>query len=47
MESSHCLILNEEALSKLPDAKKPLFVYEWLVFLDNILIAAQKVLHFP
>lgn len=42
MEMSHSLILNEEALSKIPEAKKSLFVYEWLQFLENVLIAAQK-----
>ena len=43
MEMSHSLILNEEALAKIPEAKKSLFVYEWLQFLENVLIAAQKV----
>lgn len=43
MELCHSLTLNEEALAKVPDAKKPLFVYEWLRFLDNVLVAAQKV----
>ena len=41
---SHSLILNEEALIKIPEAKKSLFVYEWLQFLENVLIAAQKVI---
>ena len=44
MEMSHSLILNEEALIKIPEAKKSLFVYEWLQFLENVLIAAQKVI---
>lgn len=44
MEMSHSLILNEEALNKIPEAKKSLFVYEWLQFLENVLIAAQKVI---
>ena len=46
MEMSHSLILNEEALSKISEAKKSLFVYEWLQFLENVLIAAQKVMFF-
>lgn len=43
MEMSHSLILNEEALAKIPEGKKSLFVYEWLQFLENVLVAAQKV----
>ncbi len=43
MEMSHSLVLNEEALAKIPETKKALFVYEWLQFLENLLIAAQKV----
>lgn len=44
MELAHSLLLNEEALSKIPDNKKPVFVYEWLRFLDKVLVAAQKVM---
>ena len=43
MELSHSLTLNEEALAQLPDGKKSLFIYEWLRFLENVLVAAQKV----
>ena len=43
MESSHSLTLNEEALKKLPDSKRLIFVFEWLRFLDKVLEAAQKV----
>lgn len=43
MELSHSLILNEEALKEIPEQKKPVFIFEWLRFLDKILIAAQKV----
>ncbi|XP_048732912.2 HEAT repeat-containing protein 5B-like isoform X5 [Ostrea edulis] len=42
MELAHSLLLNEEALSKIPDNKKPVFVFEWLRFLDKVLVAAQK-----
>ncbi|KAK5639624.1 hypothetical protein RI129_012116 [Pyrocoelia pectoralis] len=42
MELSHSLTLNEEALSQVPAAKRPVFVFEWLRFLDKVLIAAQK-----
>lgn len=44
MELSHSLTLNEEALAQIPSAKKPVFIFEWLRFLDKVLIAAQKVL---
>lgn len=43
MESSHSLTLNEEAFKLIPDHKKPVFVFEWLRFLDKVLVAAQKV----
>lgn len=42
MELSHSLTLNEEALNQLPEQKRPVFVYEWLRFLDKVLVAAQK-----
>nr|CAD7261011.1 unnamed protein product [Timema shepardi] len=43
MELSHSLTLNEEALQQIPEAKRPVFVFEWLRFLDKVLVAAQKV----
>ncbi|OZC05403.1 hypothetical protein X798_07624, partial [Onchocerca flexuosa] len=42
MEQSNSLLLNEEALNLCADSKKPVFVYEWLRYLDRILPAAQK-----
>lgn len=42
MELSHSLTLNEEALAQINEAKRPLFVLEWLRFLDKILAASQK-----
>ncbi|XP_017777275.1 PREDICTED: HEAT repeat-containing protein 5B isoform X3 [Nicrophorus vespilloides] len=42
MEMSHSLTLNEEALAQIPVAKKPIFIFEWLRFLDKVLVAAQK-----
>ncbi|XP_076321914.1 HEAT repeat-containing protein 5B isoform X4 [Tachypleus tridentatus] len=42
MELSHSLTLNEEALSQIAEAKRPVFVFEWLRFLDKVLGAAQK-----
>ena len=46
MELSHSLILNEEALRQIAESKKPIFVFEWLRFLDKVLLAAHKVSFF-
>lgn len=43
MELSHSLTLNEEALLQIPEAQQPMFIFEWLRFLDKVLVAAQKV----
>ncbi|XP_037035883.1 HEAT repeat-containing protein 5B isoform X5 [Bradysia coprophila] len=42
MELSHSLTLNEEAFKQIPEHKKPVFVFEWLRFLDKVLVAAHK-----
>ncbi|XP_050406917.2 HEAT repeat-containing protein 5B isoform X1 [Patella vulgata] len=42
MELAHSLLLNEEAFKRIPDTKRPVFVFEWLRFLDKVLGAAQK-----
>ncbi|EEB14387.1 conserved hypothetical protein [Pediculus humanus corporis] len=42
MELSHSLTLNEDALKQIPEAKRPVFIFEWLRFLDKVLVAAQK-----
>ncbi|XP_065200390.1 HEAT repeat-containing protein 5B isoform X2 [Planococcus citri] len=42
MELSHSLVLNEEALKEIPEPKRPVFVFEWLRFLDKVLSTAQK-----
>ncbi|XP_014227190.1 HEAT repeat-containing protein 5B isoform X3 [Trichogramma pretiosum] len=42
MELSHSLILNEDALKQIPVANRPRFIFEWLRFLDKVLVAAQK-----
>ncbi|XP_057651452.1 HEAT repeat-containing protein 5B [Diorhabda carinulata] len=42
MELSHSLTLNEEALAQIDETKRPVFIFEWLRFLDKVLIAAQK-----
>lgn len=46
MELSHSLTLNEDALAQIAEPKRPVFVFEWLRFLDKVLIAAQKVLFY-
>uniref|UniRef100_H3B3B5 HEAT repeat-containing protein 5B n=1 Tax=Latimeria chalumnae TaxID=7897 RepID=H3B3B5_LATCH len=43
MELAHSLLLNEEALAQITEAKRPVFVFEWLRFLDKVLVAANKV----
>lgn len=42
MELSHSLLLNEQALAQMPEAKRPVFIFDWLRFLDKVLVAAQK-----
>ncbi|XP_037954233.1 HEAT repeat-containing protein 5B isoform X3 [Teleopsis dalmanni] len=42
MELSHSLTLNEEALKQLPEPKKPVFIFEWLRYLEKILPTAHK-----
>ncbi|XP_065086888.1 HEAT repeat-containing protein 5B isoform X2 [Ochlerotatus camptorhynchus] len=42
MELSHSLTLNEDALNQIPEPKRPVFIFEWLRFLDKVLVAAQK-----
>ncbi|XP_072565589.1 HEAT repeat-containing protein 5B isoform X3 [Paramormyrops kingsleyae] len=43
MELAHSLLLNEDALAQITEAKKPVFIFEWLRFLDKVLVAANKV----
>ncbi|KHJ41183.1 HEAT repeat protein [Trichuris suis] len=42
MELASSLLLNEAALEQLPAPKKPIFVLEWLRYLDQILPVAEK-----
>ncbi|XP_019356147.1 HEAT repeat-containing protein 5B isoform X3 [Alligator mississippiensis] len=42
MELAHSLLLNEEALVQITEAKRPVFIFEWLRFLDKVLVAANK-----
>lgn len=43
MELAHSLLLNEEALAQITEAKRPVFIFEWLRFLDKVLVTANKV----
>ncbi|MGH0155117.1 UNVERIFIED_CONTAM: hypothetical protein FKN15_028696 [Acipenser sinensis] len=43
MELAHSLLLNEEALAQITEAKRPVFIFEWLRFLGKVLVAANKV----
>ncbi|XP_051936742.1 HEAT repeat-containing protein 5B [Hippocampus zosterae] len=43
MELAHSLLLNEEALVQITEAKRSVFIFEWLRFLDKVLVAANKV----
>ncbi|KAL7035637.1 hypothetical protein ACKWTF_008482 [Chironomus riparius] len=42
MELSHSLTLNEEAYNQIPPEKRPVFVFEWLRFLEKVLVNANK-----
>ncbi|CAH2250081.1 HEAT repeat-containing 5B [Pelobates cultripes] len=42
MELAHSLLLKEDALAQVTEAKKSVFIFEWLRFLDKVLIAANK-----
>ncbi|CAI2353223.1 unnamed protein product [Caenorhabditis sp. 36 PRJEB53466] len=42
MDETHSLLLNEEALEVCPEQKRPVFVYEWLRYLDRILPITQR-----
>lgn len=43
MELAHSLLLNEDALVQITEAKRPVFIFEWLRFLDKVLVAANRV----
>ena len=42
MELSHSLTLNEEAYNQIPEQNRPVFVFEWLRFLEKVLVNANK-----
>lgn len=42
MELFHNLLLDEEALKKIPEQQRPLLIFEWLKYVDKALLTAQK-----
>ena len=42
-ELAENLILNEDVLHNLSEKQRPIFIYEWLCYLNKVLIVAQKV----
>uniref|UniRef100_A0A8C5STT0 HEAT repeat-containing protein 5B n=1 Tax=Laticauda laticaudata TaxID=8630 RepID=A0A8C5STT0_LATLA len=42
MELAHSLLLNEEALAQITEAKRPVFIFEWLRFLEKVLVTDVK-----
>lgn len=43
MEASQSLLLDEESLAKVAEAKRPIFILEWLRFLEKCLVTVEKV----
>jgi hypothetical protein len=43
MEQAQSLLLNELAFARCPDPQKNIFIYEWLKYLDRILLLTKKV----
>lgn len=43
MELAHSLLLNEEASSKLGEVQKAEFIFEWLRYLEKLLLATNRV----
>ena len=43
-DCAQSLILNEDVLNNLPEEKRSVFIYEWLCFVNQVLVAAQQVL---
>lgn len=40
--SPHSLTLNEDTYNQISEQKRPIFVFEWLRFLDKVLVNANK-----
>lgn len=43
MELAHSLLLNEEVSNQLGDVQKAEFVFEWLRYLEKLLLATNRV----
>lgn len=43
MELAHSLLLNEEASSQLGEVQKAEFIFEWLRYLEKLLLATNRV----
>lgn len=43
IELAQTLVLNQDVLNDLSDGQKSVFIYEWLCFLNKVLLATEKV----
>lgn len=43
MELAHSLLLNEEAYNQLGEVQKAEFIFEWLRYLEKLLLASSRV----
>lgn len=43
MELAHSLLLNEEACSQLGEVQKAEFLFDWLRYLDKLLLTTSRV----
>lgn len=43
MELAHSLLLNEEAFNQLGEVQKAEFIFEWLRYLEKLLLATNRV----
>lgn len=43
MELAHSLLLNEEACSQLGEVQKAEFIFDWLRYLEKLLLATSRV----
>lgn len=43
MELAHSLLLNEEAYSQLGEVQKAEFIFDWLRYLEKLLLATSRV----
>lgn len=43
MELAHSLLLNEEAYNQLGEVQKAEFIFDWLRYLEKLLLATSRV----